>query len=98
ELALADNWRGSVTTADSNPSATLRTAPWLSACGGALPHLQVGLGAAGQVVNNLRPGDMFQILDPVQEQSVVRRACQIEIPGSSNPLTLVDRGAVVKTH
>ena len=38
---------------------------------GPLPHLQVGLGAAGEVVDDLVAGELAQVLEPVGVQAVV---------------------------
>src|SRR5215210_6625058 len=61
----------------------------------ALPHLQIRFGAIRKVVDDLRPGHVPEILDPVDEQPVVRGARAVEVPGSCSPLALVDGAAAV---
>ena len=46
---------------------------------GALPHLEVGLGAVGHVVDDLLAGDLAQVLDPVGVQAVVVDAVGVDV-------------------
>ena len=46
---------------------------------GALPHLQVGLRAAPEVVDDLLAGDQPQVLDPVGVQAVVGDAVDVDV-------------------
>ena len=63
---------------------------------GALPHLQVGLGAAGHVVDDrvaVLAGDLAQVLDPVGVEAVLRDAVDVDVVDPLAGVLLVDRDA-----
>ena len=63
---------------------------------GALPHLQVRLGAVRHVVDDLVAAELAQPLDPVGEEAVVGDAVLVDVERALAALLLVDRHAAVE--
>ena len=58
-----------------------------------LPHLQIGLGAARHVLDDLVPRDPPEVLDPVRVEAVVRDAVGVDVVTARAALLVVDRRA-----
>src|SRR5262249_12578281 len=63
---------------------------------GALPHLQVGLGAVPQVVGELPAAEPLQVSEPVRVEAVLRDALGVVVEGALAGLGAIERHLAVE--